>query len=193
MSVVALAGSYVCKMGGPVLRAVDRRIFSLRYYRDCMGCGFCGDSCCQHGVDVDLDNVARLKAAPQAFKALVGVPESDWFTADIVVDGEFPSGCHVRTRLRDGACVFRNPAGRGCLIHGFSLAAGLDYHALKPIVSVLFPLTFEQGVLVASDEVLDGTLACGGEGHSCYDGARDELRYYFGDGLIAELDALKDA
>ena len=28
-------------------------------------------------------------------------------------------------------------------------------------------------------------------GPSLYDGARDELRYYFGDGLIAELDELK--
>jgi hypothetical protein len=192
MSVAALTADYACKMGGPVLRAVDRRIFSLRYFRDCMGCGFCHDACCRHGVDVDMENVARLKAAPRAFKALVGVPESKWFTDTVTVDSEFPSGRHVRTRVANGACVFRNPRGRGCLIHGFSLEAGLDYHALKPIVSVLFPLSFEHGVLVASDEVLDGTLICGGEGPSCYDGARDELRYYFGGGLVAELDALKD-
>ncbi len=192
MSVVPLGQSHACKMGGPVLRAVDRRIFSLRYFQNCMGCGFCHDACCQHGVDVDMENVERLKAAPQAFKALVGVPESEWFTGAVMADAEFSSGRHVRTQVRNGACVFRIPKGRGCLIHGFSLEAGLDYHALKPIVSVLFPLTFEQGVLVASDEVLDGTLVCSGEGPSCYDGARDELRYYFGDALVAELDALRD-
>ena len=193
MSVVALTAAYACKMGGPVLSAVDRRIFSLRYYQDCMGCGFCQDACCQHGVDVDLENVARLKAAPPAFKALVGVPEREWFTGEIISDAEFPAGRHVRTQVRDGACVFRNPKGRGCLIHGFSLEQGLDYHLLKPMVSVLFPLTFEQGVLEASTEVLDGTLICSGAGPSCYDGAREELRYYFGDGLIAELDGLAGA
>lgn len=192
MNVVPLAAAYPCRMGGPVLRAVDRRIFSLRYYQNCMGCGFCQDSCCQHGVDVDLENVARLKAAPQRFKELVGVPENDWFTTDVVADAEFPSGRHVRTRVRNGTCVFRNAKGRGCLIHAFSLEAGLDYHLLKPIVSVLFPLTFEQGVLVACTEVLDGSLVCSGAGPSSYDGVREELRYYFGDGLVAELDALKD-
>ena len=60
------------------------------------------------------------------------------------------------------------------------------------MVSILFPLTFEQGVLVASSEVLDGTLICAGAGPSCYDGAREELRYYFGDALVLELDALSN-
>ncbi len=192
MSIVRLAAAHPCKMGGPVLSAVDRRIFTTRYYRDCMGCNFCRDACCQHGVDVDMGNVARLRAAPQRFKDLVGVPEDSWFTGDVVQDGEFPTGAHVRTQVRDGACVFRNPSGRGCLIHGFSLSEGLDYHLLKPMVSVLFPLTFEHGVLVASTEALDGTLVCGGQGPSCYDGARDELRYYFGDALTDELDRLAD-
>ena len=41
-------------MGGPVLSAVDPRIFTLRYFTHCMACGFCHDACCHHGVDVDL-------------------------------------------------------------------------------------------------------------------------------------------
>jgi hypothetical protein len=190
MSVVRLAAEYPCRMGGPVLRAVDMRIFDLRYYSDCMDCGFCHDTCCRYGVDVDLENVRRLKAAPARFKALVGVPENEWFTPDVSLDAEFPSGRHVRTQVRDGACVFRNRSGRGCLIHGFCLSEGLDYHDLKPLVSVLFPLTFEQGVLVPSDEVQDGSLVCSGSGPSCYEGARQELVYYFGAGLAAELDVI---
>ena len=187
---IDLAKDYPCRMGGPVLRQVDVRIFTSRYYRDCMACQFCHDACCSHGVDVDMENVARLKAAPQRFKDLVGVPESEWFTAAVVADSEFPSGHHVRTQVKDGACVFRNPRGRGCLIHGFCLEEGLDYHSLKPIVSVLFPLTFEHGVLEPSAEILDGSLICAGEGPSCYDGVRSELDYYFGDGLVRELDGL---
>jgi hypothetical protein len=59
------------------------------------------------------------------------------------------------------------------------------------MVSILFPLTFNYGRLEPSSEVLDKSLVCAGEGPSLYDGVREELAYYFGDGLIAELDALK--
>ena len=188
--IVALAGEYRCRLGAPVLRGVDTGIFRLRYFTHCMACGFCGDSCCSFGVDIDLENVARLRAAPQAFKDHIGIPEEEWFTADIIDDAEFPSGRHVRSRVRDGACVFLDRAARGCKIHSYSLQNGLDYHLLKPMVSVLFPLTFEHGLLVPSGEVADGSLACAGEGPTVYDGARAELLYYFGEGLVAELDAL---
>lgn len=190
MIVVALAKSYPCVMGGPVLAAVDRRIFALRYFQACMSCGFCRDACCQHGVDIDLENVARLKSVHGRFAEAVGVPQSEWFTGEVTADAEFPSGHHVRTQVRDGACVFLDRKSRGCLIHRFALEEGLDYHTLKPMVSILFPLTFDHGVLKPSAELLDGTLVCGGEGPTCYDGAREELRYYFGEDFTRELDIL---
>jgi hypothetical protein len=190
MNVVSLSTSYPCHMGGPILHAVDRRIFSLRYFQNCMSCSFCHDACCRHGVDIDMDNVARLKSVHGRFPALVGVPEAEWFTTEVIADAEFPSGHHVRTQVRDGGCVFLDRKSRGCLIHRFALEEGLDYHSLKPMVSILFPLTFEHGVLVASAEALDGTLICGGQGPSCYDGARGELGYYFGEALTRELDDL---
>lgn len=197
MTVLDLSRSYACKIAGkiegPVLKAVDRRIFSLRYYMDCMGCNFCHDTCCQYGVDVDVENVARLKAAPQDFKDLVGYPVERWFTGNVVADAEFPSGRHVRTQVVDGACVFRNRKGRGCLIHSYALNKGLDYHSLKPLVSILFPLTFEYGVLEPSSEIQDGSVICYGEGPTVYEGSRDELLYYFGAEMVAELDALRDA
>lgn len=189
--IVALSRAYPCRGGGPVLHAVERRVFRLRYFRDCMGCGFCRDGCCSHGVDIDLDNVARLKAMPEDFHALVGVCASEWFTGEIVADAEFPSGRHVRTRVRDGGCVFLNRPGRGCKIHAYCLERGLDYHTLKPMVSTLFPLTFEQGILAASGELVDGTLVCSGDGASCYRGARAEVGHYFGAELVAELDRLE--
>lgn len=189
--ILVLDEEYPSAMGGPVLRAVDPSIFSLRYFTHCMDCGFCRDACCEHGVDVDLGNAARLIALPQDFHDRIAEPQDRWFTAGIVQDGEFPGGEHVRTRVHDGACVFRNEGARGCAIHGYCLEKGLDYHHFKPMVSVLFPVTFEQGVLTASGEATDGSLVCSGDGPSLYDGAREELLYYFGAGLIAELDALK--
>lgn len=192
MSVVNLSTSYPSRSGAPVLSAVDRRIFSYRYFRDCMACTFCHDACCRHGVDVDMENAARLLAAPQRFKDMVGVPETAWFTSDIIADPEFPSGAQIRTQVANGACVFLDRKRRGCLIHRYCLEEGLDYHTLKPMVSILFPLTFEQGVLQPATELSDGTLICGGDGPSCYDGAREELRYYFGDVLVRELDRLSN-
>lgn len=188
---LALSCAYPCRGGGPVLQAVERRIFSLRYFQNCMACGFCHDACCDHGVDIDVGNAARLKALPEDFHAAVGVPVSQWFTDEIVADPEFPGGHHLRTRVRDGGCVFLERAGRGCKIHAWCIEKGWDYHALKPLVSTLFPLTFEHGVLAASGEIADGTLVCAGEGPTAYRGARGELEYYFGAALVAELDRLE--
>ncbi len=39
--------------------------------------------------------------------------------------------------------------------------------------------------------MLDKSLACAGDGPTVYEGARDELKYYFGEAFVAELDALK--
>jgi hypothetical protein len=190
VTTLGLKASYPCVMGGPVLHAVDPKIFTLRYFTHCMACGFCGDSCCDHGVDIDEGNVVRLKALPPAFKARVGVDEADWFTPEALEDREFAGGRYRRTAVVDGTCVFRDRKGRGCLIHGWALEQGIDYHILKPIVSTLFPLTFEHGVLVPSGEAADGSLVCSGQGLTLYEGARAELLYYFGSGLVAELDGM---
>ncbi|MBS0469501.1 MAG: hypothetical protein JSR60_00415 [Proteobacteria bacterium] len=193
MAVHRLSRQYICTQGAPVIHSVDAAIFSLRYFAKCMACDFCDDQCCSYGVDIDLGNVIRLAALGEEFRSRVPASRDEWFTAEAIEDPEFPSGRYVRTRTKDGRCVFRNPEGRGCLIHGYALDKGIDYHDLKPIVSTLFPATFDYGVLCVSSEVHDRSLACSGSGPTVYEGARDELRYYFGVDFIAELDALSVA
>ena len=124
---------------------------------------------------------------------MVGAPDSEWFTAKVIADHEFPGGAHVRTQVKDGACVFRNPPGRGCADPRLLPGREARLSCFKPMVSVLFPVTFEHGVLTASGEAVDGSLICAGEGPSLYEGARSELGYYFGAGLVAELDQLESA
>ncbi len=187
---IALRRAYPSTFGAPVIRAVDERIFSLRYFAKCMACGFCGDQCCSYGVDIDVTNMDRLRGLGADFEAFAGVPESAWFTPALTLDREFPAGMHGRTRSVDGKCVFADRKGRGCRIHAYCAAHGLDYHLYKPLVSILFPVTFEHGVLVPSPETLDGTLACSGDGETLYGGVRDELAYYFGQPFVAELDTL---
>jgi hypothetical protein len=186
--IVALARAHPSIFGAPILRAADTRMFSLRYFTHCMACGFCADACCNYGVDIDAANMERLHTLGPRFEVFVGAPPDQWFTGDIVEDAEFPSGRHSRTRPVGGKCIFA--AGRGCKIHSYCLTEGLDYHLYKPMVSILFPLTFEHGVLMPSSELLDGSLVCAGGGPSLYDGVRGEVEHFFGGELIAELDAL---
>lgn len=188
---IALSRAFPCMLGGPLIDRVDEAIYTLRYFAACMDCGFCADQCCSYGVDIDTANMAALTALGPDFEAFVGTPQARWFTDEIVSDAEFPSGTYGRTRARDGKCVFAERKGRGCRIHAWCLAHGLDYHRFKPLVSTLFPVTFEFGALVPSPEALDGTLACAGSGPTLYDGARGELLHYFGAVFVAELDALQ--
>jgi hypothetical protein len=191
--VITLGQEHRCIFGAPLIRTVDPRIFTLRYFARCVDCGFCHDQCCDYGVDIDAANMERLRDLGAAFETHVGAPQSAWFAPGITDDGEFPSGRHGRTRSVDGKCIFADRSGRGCRIHAWCVQNGLDYHFYKPLVSILFPVTFEHGALVPSPEAVDGSLVCSGDGPSLYDGVRDELTYYFGSAMVAELDVLAHA
>jgi hypothetical protein len=189
--VIALRREYASVFGKPVIRAVDPGIFRHRYFTHCMSCTFCGDACCSYGVDIDTENTKRIAALGEDFAVRVSVPRERWFEQETWDDPEFPGGSHTRTQTVDGACVFLDRKQRGCKIHAYCLEKGIDYHLLKPLVSVLFPLTFEDGVLVASSEVEERELVCAGSGPSLYEGVRGELAYYFGDAFVAELDSIR--
>lgn len=186
-----LRSTYVARNGTTSVRCVDSRIFSLTYYTHCMECGFCGDRCCEYGVDVDVPSVLHLMKHGDHLRPYIGRHPHDAITWDWTQDTDFPGGVHTRTKVVDGACAFKNRKGRGCGIHAYCADHEVDYHLLKPMVSVLFPLTFHQGLLLPSPEASTGSLVCSGQGLSLYDGVREELLYYFDAGLVAELDALK--
>jgi hypothetical protein len=189
--VIALSREYPSVFGAPILRAVDPAIFGYRYFTHCMTCTFCNDACCSYGVDIDIENIARINALGDDFEAHVGVARAKWFTRKTWNDPEFPGHAQGRTRVVNGACVFLDREKRGCKIHSYCIASGIDYHLLKPLVSTLFPLTFEGGALVASDEMVDNSLICASQGPLLYDGLRSELAYYFGDAFVAELDSIR--
>lgn len=190
MSIVALSRSYPSVFKAPVIDAIDTRIFVYRYFMRCMSCGFCKDACCSYGVDIDVENMARLRA-DAGFAKAVGIAQEDWFETEIEPDAEFPGGASGRTRVHNGACVFLDRTNRGCRIHAWCLDKGIDYHLLKPLVSTLFPVTFSERVLCPSDEILGGDLVCMNQGPVLYDGVRNELVYYFGADFVAETDALR--
>ena len=169
---------------------MDDAIFTRRYFGHCLSCTFCGDACCTHGVDVSVVERDRILGRAEELEPLVRVDRERWFVPTLDEDADFPGGFATRTAVVDGACVFLRRDGRGCLIHAALLARGEDYHALKPMVSTLFPVTFGDGALLCSDELHDASLVCAGDGPTAYAMARTELAFYFGAELVAELDAL---
>jgi hypothetical protein len=134
-----------------------------------------------------------MDAVAPELAAFTGVAREDWFTGEWTDDPEQPGGRHTRTKVKDGLCVFKSRAGRGCTIHSFALATGRDYHDLKPMVAILFPVTFDYGLLHPSNEIEDGSLQCYGDGPTLYQGVRDEIAHYFGEDLVRELDAMERA
>jgi hypothetical protein len=190
-TLLALPRAFTARYGAPMLRSVDPAIFRRRYFTHCLDCGFCHDWCCQFGVDVDRYHVDRILAHADALEAFLGVARDQWFTGEVEQDDDVPGGETWRTRVVDGACVFLNRGGRGCRLHAFCVERGIEHRELKSIVDVLFPLTFEDGVLCPAHEAADGTLVCLDSGPTLYRGVRSEIAYYFGQELIGELDRLE--
>ena len=186
-----LTRAYVSRTSVPILDRVDIDIFILRYFAHCMECTFCHDSCCAYGCDTDVGNVARILKHADGLEEYIGVPRAHWYEEEVNADPEYPSGAMQRTAVVDGACVFRNRKGRGCLLHSYCLDKGMDVHELKPLVATLFPVTFQGGLLHPPLEIRDGSLICLNNGPTLYRSARGELEYFFGRGLVEELDALE--
>jgi len=188
--IIPLAKAYPSIHGAPVIDRIDTAIFARTYFAHCMDCGFCKDSCCQYGVDVDIKNVARINAVADRLEPFVGSTRDQWFEAGFEDDPHFPGAKVTRTKVVNGACVFLNRKGRGCLLHSFALQEGTPFNDIKPLVSAIFPVTFDGGCLCPSDEVLDSELICRDQGPSLYEGARSDLLYYFGPDFIVLLDGL---
>ena len=189
--IVDLKQEYRSRGGAPIIDRVDVAIFHKVYFMQCMSCTFCYDVCCHFGVDVDVENMGRILEHAEKLEAFTNTSRDEWFENWRAEDQDFPGGQYTRTRRDTIGCIFLNKTGRGCGLHTFCLTEGLDYHELKPLVSTLFPLTFDNGLLGPSNELKDDSVICAGQGTTLYRGVRDELNYYFGPGLVAELDALE--
>jgi Fe-S-cluster containining protein len=163
----------------------------MSYFGECMACDFCHDACCFHGADVTAVDLANIATHADALERHVGRPREEWFTGIRDSAPDWPGGYATRTRTADGACVFLNRAGRGCRIHEFALRNNIDVHEIKPMVCLLWPVTWEDGTLYPSNEVLKNDLICVGPGQTCYRSARTDLGYYYGPELLTELDALE--
>jgi Fe-S-cluster containining protein len=190
--VIKLKNSYPCIHGLPVIHSVDTEIFQIKYFMHCMQCTFCNDQCCSYGADIDMLNVNRILDKADELEKYIGIKREKWFyPKKRKWDHEYPGHDYTRTTKRKNACIFLNRKGRGCLLHSFGAEKGYDYHEFKPFFCTIFPVTYFEGILVIPEEIDEKLTACLGPGPTLYQGARNELRYFFGDGLIRELDEIE--
>ena len=186
-----LSRNYAPRVGVMVVDRIDVRLFTDTYFAACMDCTFCQDSCCQYGATVELPMRDAILARAAELEPIVGRPGSEWFDNEFREDADYAGGGYVRTTVFDGRCVFLNRKGRGCLLHSHALARGESVHEIKPLACNLFPIGWGEGALTVPPEIDDRELVCLGPGPTLYRSARNDVLYYYGPGLVAELDALE--
>ncbi len=192
LPVLPLGRGYPVRDGAPIVRAIDLSVFALRWAGACMRCGFCADACCAWGVDVDLRVLAAIERDAPAIEALCGNSRESWFNEPAIVDPEYPGGGYRRAAVRHGRCVFHLRRGRGCAIHARAIAEGRDYHDVKPFYSTIFPLSIHEGVLGPASELREGWLICGGHGPTAWEAGREEIRWWYGEAVVADIERLAD-
>ena len=182
----------------PRFRSVWASIFTRRLVADCMthGCTMVdthvqkNDACCQYGCDVDLiEREAILAKAPE-IRALLRaeVKDARWFDPEEEVDADYPSGKVVRTEVHDDGCIFLAHDRRGCAIHRASIEGGWNFHGIKPAICRLFPISYEEDMIVIADEAPEYSCAHV-DGPTLYRITRDALGEIFGAPLVVALDA----
>ncbi len=192
----------------PRFRRAQREIFVRRVVADCMThrCTMLApdtglphkmqlDACCQYGADTDLAERDAILAHQDQIRALL-LPEArdaPWFTDDVEIDVDFPSGKHVRTRTFGTGCVFLSHDGRGCAIHRASIEGGWDFHGVKPNICRLFPLSYDDESIVLSDDYPDYSCTLDPTSPTVYRVGRDTLAAVFGPELVAALDVAEAA
>src|SRR5262245_40778563 len=97
-----LTRPYAARNGVPVLKRVDTLVFARRYFTKCLDCTYCDDWCCSFGVDIDVENVARLMAHADGIEAFTGIPRGEWLDGVTQNDVDYPGGGNQRTRSVNG-------------------------------------------------------------------------------------------
>src|SRR6185503_8654413 len=151
------------------------------------------EACCQYGADVDLAERDAIVSHADQIRALL-VPrarDAAWFTDEVQIDPDYPSGRHVRTAVFEGGCVFLAHDRRGCAIHRAALEGGWDFHHVKPHICRLFPMSYQGDAICISDDYEDYDCADAPGAPTLYRVARDTLAAVFGPELVAALDRVE--
>ena len=177
--------------GNLAISFVHRDIFLKTYFARCLECNFCHDWCCSFGADIDIQNVEKIHQQKEEILPFVRAPEGEWFEPEYAYYEEYVGNQYTRINPQGPRCAFISKDQRGCGLHRYAISKHMDYHEIKPLVCILFPLSFGEGILSLAPELDDNSLVCSGSGYSAYQSIRSELEYYFGREFVEELDRIE--
>ena len=189
-TVIPLSKEY--QSGNMSILFVHRDIFLKSYFARCLECSFCHDWCCSFGADIDIHNVEKIQQRREEIQPFVRPADGEWFDADHSYYEEYAGNQYTRIKTQGSRCVFISKDQRGCGLHRYAISQKMDYHDIKPLICILFPLSFEEGILSLAGELEDGSLVCAGSGVSAYQAMKNELAYYFGNECLEELNQVEE-
>lgn len=190
-TIIALSREYVS--GNMAISFVHRDIFLKKYFARCLECNFCHDWCCSFGADIDIENVEKIKNSRAEILPFIRQSDEEWFDAEYSYYEGYAGNQYTRINPLGPRCTFISRDQRGCGLHRYAISKQMDYHEIKPLVCILFPLGFSDGVLSLAPELDDDSLVCSGSGASTYRSLRSELEHYFGRGFVEDLDGVEKA
>jgi Fe-S-cluster containining protein len=188
-NIIPLSKEYLS--GNMAISFVHRDVFFKTYFARCLECNFCHDWCCSFGADIDIQNVEKIEKHRKEILQFIRPSEGEWFDAEYTYYEEYAGNAYTRINPQGPRCVFISKDQRGCGLHRYAVSKQIDYHEIKPLVCILFPLSFGEGILSVAPELDDNSLICAGSGYSAYQSMRNELQYYFGNELVQELDGIE--
>jgi Fe-S-cluster containining protein len=188
-TVIPLSKEY--QSGNMSILFVHRDIFLKTYFARCLDCNFCHDWCCSFGADIDVHNVEKIRQYKEEILPFVRPPQGEWFDPEYSYYEGYAGSQYTRINPQGSRCAFISKDQRGCGLHRYAISKGMDYHEIKPLVCILFPLSFEEGVLSIAPELDDNSLVCAGVGDAAYRAMRNELEFYLGSEFVNELDAIE--
>jgi Fe-S-cluster containining protein len=188
-NIIPLSKEYLS--GNLAISFVHRDIFLKKYFAHCLQCNFCQDWCCSFGADIDIQNVEKIQQRREEILPFVRPPEGEWFEAQYTYYEEYAGNQYTRINTQGPRCVFISKDQRGCGLHRYAISKQMDYHEIKPLLCILFPLSFGEGILSLAAEMDDNSLICSGLGYSAYQSMRNELEHYFGREFVEELDRIE--
>lgn len=149
------------------IKKIDKQIFRQKGFPStpfvsCLTCK-CGDvksggACCNEGVYMDKETFNILFKQKKHLEKGVGIKFRNCFYKRWSNDSEYLGGNGLRTRNRNGTCIFKSRFNPGCEIVSLVLKKKLPRRAI-PSACRLYPITWNKGRLFIED-IQKNCLCC---------------------------------
>ena len=113
----------------------------------------CDDSCCKYGADVDKESYKLIYENKEVIEKKIGFSIDKCFKKRWLDDTHYLGGNAIETRVGStGFCMFHDAKGKGCVLYKLVHEKNLS-RRLIPSICRLYPLTWENGELIVTDDV----------------------------------------